>query len=373
MRASYFWALLILVAIGGWLYSGELIVSGQGGGEPAVAEEETGQSAPEPAEAAADEDAPFAVKVRRSTAEERQQTLTLRGHTEAKQKVTLRAQTSGLVEEIPVAKGDQVEEGDLVCRIEDGNRQAQILRAEAALAQAQQEFDASSSLNKQGYAAETRLRQSKAALDAAKATLSEARLDLERTEIRAPFRGVVHALPAETGALLNIGEPCAEVMSFDPMLAVADVSERNIEALERGMAGTVDLVTGQSAEGELSFIAPSASTATRTFRIEMRLANPDGALRDGTTAKITIPLETTRAHFFSPAVLTLNEEGQVGVRVVEDGDTVAFMPVEIVQDSPDGVWVEGLSEEVTLITVGQEYVQAGETVTPVFETAEADR
>ncbi|ESR24607.1 efflux RND transporter periplasmic adaptor subunit [Lutibaculum baratangense] len=373
MRASYIWAIVILVAIGAWLSSGDFIVSGSGGG---AASEASTRSAAEPAtiaEAEAAEDTPFVVKVARSTARERRQSLTLRGHTEAKQRVQVRAQTAGLVEELPVEKGDLVEEGEVICRLEDGNRQAQVLRAQAALEQAEQEFDASSRLNQQGYAAETRLRAAKAGLDAAKATLSEMELDLARTDIRAPFDGVVEDLPAKRGALLSVGEPCAQVMSYDPLLAVAEVPERDVRMLERGMAANATLVTGQTVDGALTFLAPGAISSTRTFRVEFELPNPGGDLRSGVTTRVEIPLRETDAHFFSPAILTLDDRGRVGVRTVEDGDTVRFVPVEIVADEPDGVWVAGLPHEVTLIMVGQEYVEDGERVTPVFETAEVSR
>ncbi len=367
MRASYLWAILITLAIGGWLASGQVIISGQGDTEAvaATSPEATDTSQADPAVV---EDVPFKVRVRTISAIDREAELKIRGRTEAEQRVNLRAQTPGLVEEIAVEKGDKVAAGDVVCKLEAGSRQAHILRARAGLAQAELDHDALSKLSEKGYAAQTRVRSAKAALDAARAELHEAELDLDRTTLRAPFDGIIDTLPAEIGTLLNVGDVCAEIVAGDPMLVVAQVSERDVGKLKTGMSGTARLVTGDTVEGRLSFIAPSADQETRTFRIELAVPNADDRLRDGVTAEITIPLETTRAHRFSPAILTLNDSGAIGVRVVEAGNTVAWNEVQILGNEDGAVWVAGLPETVTIITVGQEYVEAGETVAPVVET-----
>jgi multidrug efflux system membrane fusion protein len=370
MRRSYIWALLITVGIGGWLASGQIIIGGQG---DTTAEASTGETAVEPttdiASEAKAEEKPFRVRVRTIHAEDRTAQLKIRGRTEAAQRVVLRAQTPGLVEAIGVKKGDHVATGDLVCRLEKGSRASTILRAEAGLAQAELDHQAATKLSEKGYAAETRVRSTKAALHAARAVLAEAQLDMDRTSLTAPFNGIVDTLPAKIGTLLNVGDVCAEIIDADPMLVIAQVSERDVGRIETGMQGSAQLVTGDTADGYLRFIAPSADEGTRTFRIELSVANPDGKLRDGVTSEITIPLETTKAHRFSPAILTLDDLGNIGVRAVDKDNKVVFMPVTLLDNDRDGVWVAGLPETVTVITVGQDYVKAGEIVEPVFETA----
>lgn len=372
MRKSYLWAAVITVAIIGWFLSGDLIVGGQNDGEvpEGVASEDATGIAEETA-AQSQQEAPFQVRVRTITAEERVSQLTARGRTVADDRVTLRAQTAGLVENIAVSRGQLVEAGEVICEIEEGSRAAQKLRAEASLAQAELNHTAATRLNEKGYAAETRLRAAKAELDAAKAALADAELDIRRTRIRASFDGVVESISAERGTLLNIGDPCAEVVASDPMLVTAQVSERDVGQLEVGMPGEATLVTGQTAKGEIGYISPSADPATRTFRIELVVDNADAKLRDGVTAEIAVPLQGTEAHRFSAAILTLDDEGRVGVRTVDEDDTVRFLPVEILSDTGDGVWVSGLPKTVTVITVGQEYVADGERVAPVVETAGA--
>ncbi|TCT05415.1 multidrug efflux system membrane fusion protein [Tepidamorphus gemmatus] len=371
MRTSYIWAGIITLAIAGWLASGEIIIGGQGDPSAANSSQEvspaTGASQAVPA---ADQDRPFRVRARTLTATERTATLSVRGRTEADQRVLLRAQTSGLIEDVLVRQGDPVKAGEVICRIEAGSREAHVLRAEAAVAQAALDFEGASRLQDKGYAAEARVRAAKAALDAARADLHERQLDLARTRIVAPFDGVVETRPAEIGMLLNVGDVCAEVVAHDPMLVVAQVSERDVGKLKPGMPGRARLVTGQTVDGTLSYIAPSADPATRTFRIELSVPNPDGELRDGVTAELFIDTETALAHRFSPAILALDDSGVIGVRTIVDGNKVAFVPVHILGSEDGKVWVSGLPDSVTIITVGQNYVSDGETVEPVFETAQ---
>lgn len=364
MRSSYIWAGIITLAIAGWLASGEVIVGGRGDAATPAARDDA-----EAAPAARAAEAPFRVRVRTITADERTAVFTVRGRTEADQRVALRAQTSGLVEEIAVRKGDTVQAGALICRIENGSREAHVLRAEAAVAQAELDFEGATRLQDKGYAAEARVRAAKATLDAARAVLAENRLDLARTSLVAPFDGVVENLPAEIGMLLNVGDACAEIVAHDPMLVVAQVAERDVGRLKTGMAGSARLVTGETVEGRIAFIAPSAERATRTFRIELSVPNPDAALRDGVTAEIAVPLDTALAHRFSPAILALDDNGVMGVRTIAEGNRVAFVPVRILGSEEGSVWVAGLPDEVTIITVGQNYVSDGEVVEPVLETA----
>lgn len=370
MRTSYIWAGIITLAIAGWLASGEIIIGGQGDPSAATAAvQRPDEATPAAGVPEADQDRPFRVRARTITASERTATFTVRGRTQADQRVSLRAQTSGLVEEVPVRQGDPVKAGDVICRIEAGSRDAHVLRAEAAVAQAELDFEGSSRLQDKGYAAEARVRAAKATLDAARAELHERQLDLARTRIVAPFDGVVEIRPAEIGMLLNVGDVCAEVVAHDPMLVVAQVSERDVGKLRAGMPGRARLVTGQSVQGTISYIAPSADPATRTFRIELSVPNPDAELRDGVTAELFIDTETALAHRFSPAILALDDSGVMGVRTIVDGNKVAFVPVQLLGSEGGDVWVSGLPDIATIITVGQNYVSDGETVEPVFETA----
>jgi len=298
----------------------------------------------------------------------RKASLVLRGRTEAYARVDLQAETAGIVEQLPVAKGAHVAKGNLVCKLEPGARQAMINKAEAEKTQMALDLEASQRLVKQGHTAKLKLAERQAKLDAARAIMEEAKLDLARTYIKAPFDGVIEAQPANVGDYLSVGETCATLVALDPLKIVGAVSERQIEYLHKGMIGQAELVTGETVSGPIRFIASAANKKTRTFQVELEVENKDGRLRDGVTADITIALSSDKAHKFSPALLALNDAGDIGVRIVENDDTVRFVPVQILSDESDGIWVSGLPDTVTIITVGQEYVTDGQKVEPVPDT-----
>jgi multidrug efflux system membrane fusion protein len=151
------------------------------------------------------------------------------------------------------------------------------------------------------------------------------------------------------------------------------VSENEIPLIKTGDRGWAKLITGERAEGHLRFVAQSADPATRTFRVELEVPNDASTIRDGVTAEIHVTTRTVLAHRISPAILGLNDSGVVGVRIVEQGNRVRFVPVTIIADGADGVWVAGLPPTVTVITVGQEYVINGQVVNPVPEDKTVQR
>ena len=123
----------------------------------------------------------------------------------------------------------------------------------------------------------------------------------------------------------------------------------------------------QSTSGEVRFVTAEAEPTTRTFRIEIELPNPTAEIPDGITAEIRLPLGEIKAHRVSPAILTLTDDGTIGVKTLGPDNRVRFRPIQIIGDSIDGVWLIGLPERVILITVGQEFVAEGQIVRPIDE------
>jgi multidrug efflux system membrane fusion protein len=365
LKFSYVLATALAAGIGFWMYSGTTVIGGVGDSEhatlpPALRISETS-------------DKSFRVQVMRLIAEERQAVLEVRGRTEAEAKVAVRSQTTDDVVARPAIEGARVAAGDVLCVLDKGTREARILEAKAALAQAELDHDAATQLSSKGFTAQTRVAAVQAQLDAARARLKEAELELKHTTIRSPISGVIQSPMVEVGAQLERGGICATVVESDPMIAIGEVSELNISDIELGMQATVSLVTGETMEGKVRYISPSANPDTRTFRIEVELPNPDGKARDGVTAVTKLPLASEKAHKISPAILTLNDAGQVGIRAVDENNKTVFHPVKVLGGEQDGMWIGGLPDEVVAITVGQEYVSDGQLVEPVFETAEVSQ
>lgn len=355
MKRSLIIAALFGLGAVAWILSG---VIGSGAQEPEVTKK--------PASLAEDS-APAQVRVRQQTALPHTTHLLLRGQTEAERSIVLRAETFGRVVEVLADDGERVQEAELLIRIADNERSAALEEAKALLEQRRIELNASSKLSESGYRAETQVAAARAAYRTAQAQVEQAQAAVDRLTLLAPFDGVLDERMVELGDYLDVGDSVARLLDLDPLIVTAQVSERNVGKLKLGDQASATLITGQRVTGNISYIASAAQDATRTFRIEMEVDNPDLAFPGGMSAELDLPLEKVRAHLISPAILSLREDGTLGVKLVGPNNVVIFNPVEILENTDEGIWVTGLPETVTLITVGQEFVIEGETVEPVDE------
>ena len=153
------------------------------------------------------------------------------------------------------------------------------------------------------------------------------------------------------------------------MLLVGRVAERDVHKLKLGTTAIGTLIDGTQVSGTLTFIGQQSDTATRTYPVEIQVPNPSYTLRSGVTTQISIPIETVMAHRISPALLALDDDGRVGVRTLDSDNRVVFNLVKIINDDGGSVWISGLPETATLITVGQELVVPRQQVDVVFEAS----
>ena len=367
IKVSHVAAVLIAAGVAGWMWSGELIEGGTGPkGEPVVIADRN-------AEAAA---RPFAVRTAVLQPTERAETLIIRGRTELDSEVPVRAETSGTVEARLVEKGQFVEPGTEVCRLDAGTREAVLRQAEAARAQAaaqleQARFDLESNqqLAERGFAAQSRINGLQAAADAAQAgvasaeaQIAQAREELERATVVASVGGLVQDPVAEVGDVLQPGGVCVTLVDTDPLLVTGQVPETEVGALDVGMPASVRLVTGEEVTGAVTFIAAAADPETRTFKVDVAVPNPDAELRAGVTATAAIALEPVEVYPIRASWITLDDAGRIGVGIVEEGDTVGFAPLEIVAQDIETTWVSGLEAGTRVITLGADYVVPGQRV-----------
>ena len=356
MRGTYITALVISVVIGIWLLSGFLTAEDRVVEHPPLAEANGRPSQ------ASDPDAPTPVRARTIHARERSELLTLRGRTENKRTVEVRAETGGRVIARPVERGHRVASGDLLCQITEEDRLSRVEEGEESVNQARLEYTGSLKLKDRCLQSEITIAQARARLASAQARREAAVLDLERTYIRAPFDGIVEDVHLEVGDYAQSGTPCARIVDLDPMLLVGQLTERTVDRVALGSPATGRLSTGVEVSGTISFVGYEADPGTRTYRVEVTVPNPDYRLRSGVTTEIAIRVGELLAHKITPAVFALDDEGRLGVRIIGGDDRVQFRLVEVVADDRDGVWVTGLPRRTTLITVGQEFVAAGERV-----------
>ena len=397
----------------------------------------------ETAAAAADgSERKVAVVAIRSEARPIEDVTMVRGETAAIREVEMRAETSGTIVSEPLRRGARVEEGDVLCRLDPGTREdtlaeaqarmseaqarlpeakarvpeaearlaeakarvaegeARVLEAKARLQEAEINFNASASLRKSGNASESRLANSEAALESARAgvvsaeasldgieaqiaaaeagvessvaqvegalagirsaeaTVAAANREIERLEVHAPFAGILESDTAELGSLLQPGGLCGTVIQLDRVRLVGFLPETALSKVREGARAMARLATGEEVSGEVTFLSRSADPQTRTFRVEVEVPNADLAIRDGQTVEMVIAVPGAGAHLVPQSALTLDDEGRLGLRLAEDG-VARFHAVRIERDTPEGTWVSGLPDAADIIVVGQEYVSEG--------------
>ncbi|WP_296417309.1 efflux RND transporter periplasmic adaptor subunit [Pseudooctadecabacter sp.] len=355
---------------------------------------------------------PVSVVAMTSRAETVDSAVVLRGRTEAARQVTVASETSGQVISEPIRKGATIEEGQLMCQLDPGTResmlaeararlteaQGRVPEAQAAVAEAQARVreaeinvNAARQLSQDGFASTTRLVSAEAALEAAnagvqratsqvtgaqagieaaQAGVAAAEKELDRLNITAPFSGLLESDTAELGTLMQPGAPCATIIQLDPIKLVGFVPEDNVAQIAVGAQAGARLTSGQEVVGQVSFLSRSADEQTRTFRVEIEVPNADFAISDGQTAEILVASDGRSAHLLPASAMTLDNDGNIGIRVVGDGNIARFLPVGVLRDTIDGMWVTGLPETVDVIVVGQEYVTDGVPVIPTMQEAE---
>lgn len=290
-----------------------------------------------------------------------------RGQTEPNRTVTLRAEVAGRVEAVPAERGELVAQGDLICQLAKEDRGERVAEARAGVAEAKLQYQGALKLKDKGYQSDVAIAQAKARLDSATANLKRSELELSNTEIRAPFAGVLEIRQVEVGDFMDRVSVCGTLLEVSPLKATAQVSEQKVQQINFGSVAQVVLANGETINGKVSYVSQQASEGTRTYRVEVTIPNADARLRAGLTAQLLIPTREVQAHLVPSVLLSLADDGSVGLRILDDENRVQYTAVQIIGDDPKGVWVSGLPERALLITVGQEYVANGEEVSVTLE------
>jgi membrane fusion protein, multidrug efflux system len=354
MKASRVTALGLVVAAGLWIASGHLLPRESAESHAAI---QTGEVAKKP----------FRVAVIETFAVPHSRKLTISGRTQADKHVTLTARTGGVLTELRVKRGMWVKEGDVIAVLSDDARAAQVAQAESLVTQRRTELEAKRKLIASGAIPRLDLVNLEATLKAADASLAAAEAERDRGVVHAPWSGVVNEVMVEVGeaAFSFQGRELAKIVALDPMLAVVEVAERKLAGIKVGEPAKVQLVTGETAAGRIRFVAKTASQSTRTYRVEVELPNPDGAIPDGITAEVSVQLAQEAATRLPRSALTISSNGDIGVRSVGANGRVGFMPVSVVEDQQSQMWVAGIPDRTRVIIRGQDFVRDGQVVEAV--------
>lgn len=355
-------ALLVAIGVIAWMASGSVTMPGSDSPAPTT---RSATLSDDTEAAGGNERASVRVGVQHSSAQSINRVVSVSGRTEPNRVVEIRGEAEGRVMSVNAERGTFVRAGEELARLDVRDREARRAQAQAQLEQHQIQFEAAQELLRQNLTSEVQIAEVRARLVSSEAALQDIELELQRTIIRAPFDGVLQERHIEVGDLVRIGDTIAEFVDTDPIVVVGNVNEREIGTLTGGHPGRAILADGSKVEGTVRYVAPVARAATRTFQVELAVPNPNLAVRAGITAELELATDEVYGHLLSPALLTLDDDGTIGVKIVDDGRRAKFVPVEILRSDAQGIWVAGLPASVDIIAIGQGFVVDGQIVEAV--------
>jgi membrane fusion protein, multidrug efflux system len=352
LRLHQVLALLVLLAAAAWVLTGEFSHTGS-------ENDEAEETASPPPEVSATQ---RTVLVARPDQERYSRAIRVAGRTEPDKTSLLAARESGIIRALPAIDGQYVSAGSVLLRLERPEKLAAVETAKALLAQRQAQSLAAEALLQRGEGAKIAADIARAELAAAEAQLREAETAVEHLDVIAPFSGTIDNVQVERGSWVQIGTPVATINAMNPVVVRGEVSERDLADVRVGTPATVNLASGASIQGRVRYVRQQASPQTRTFQLEVEIPNRGGDVPAGMSAEIVLHADAITAVTLPRSVVTIADSGALGIRVVGEDDTVRFLSVEVVDDTPDGLVLEGVPAGADVIISGQDLVRDGETV-----------
>lgn len=289
--------------------------------------------------------------------------ISVRGESRALRKAALNARRNAFVAAVHVEKGQDVSAGDILVTLRIPDFDARAAEVALRLSEAQRHLANIESLHARGLSTEDSLRDARTQLGAAESSWAGIESERSDLEIRAPFAGRINSLDAEEEDLVSPGATLGEILDLSSVVIEASIPQKHISMLTLGTPVVADLVTGQSAPGEITFISAQAQTSTRTFPVEATIPNPNQTILAGVSTTLTIEGPRVPAHALPSAYLSLDEDGRLIVKTIEN-DRVKAVPVTIVSSDLTSVRVSGLPERAHIITVGQGFLRHGDPARP---------
>ena len=305
------------------------------------------------------------VQVQRFQAQLRDNNIYLSGETAPSQLVSVKSRVQGHIDAIPCKEGDVVEEQQILATLAEEDRQAQVEEANALLAQRQLALKVAQSLEKKSLGSQTDVATAYAGVEEAQTKKTQSQNNLAYTKIKAPFKGVVNKIETEIGDFVDTNTSLMELAALDPLDVAVYVSESDIRKISPDLVATIKFLDGSERKAKLETLSMLSDPKTRSYKVCVRFDNPGYAIGSGRTAEVTLTVGQHLVHVIPSSALHLQDDGQIGIKCVDDNNRVVFYPVKVIDLQPEGAQIAGAPEQINLIVVGQESVVDGSEVQPI--------
>ena len=240
--------------------------------------------------------------------------------TEAHQRIEVKSEIMTTVQEVLKKAGSFIKKNDLVIRLDEYNSNLELYKLDL---------------------------------------LSEN--EFKKIALYAPFDGILLDNHKIAGELIMPGEKVYELIDLSSLEIYGYINENEI--LNISIKNEVDVsILGEEVEGFIDYVSPISDPETKTFEVVVKVKNENLRYKDGLSSMISINKGEVLAHKISPSILALGNDGQLGVKVIVQGNVVKFKEIEIIEDTSEYMLVTGLDKNEKIIIVGQQYVSNGEKV-----------
>lgn len=274
------------------------------------------------------------------------------------------AKVGGVIEEILVEEGQRVEKDQLLARIDDDRLRLEVARAEANLAKLEQEYRRNKELHQRQLISAEVYERLGFEMQAMRTEVELARLQLDWTEIRAPFDGVVAQRHIKIGNMISQNAAAFRVTAFDPLLAKLYVPEGELNKLRTGQKANirVDALPGAAFAGKVDRVSPVVDAGTGTFTVTVEVHDTENQLKPGMFGRINIIYDVRENTLLAPRAAIITEDAQSSVFVIRDGHAQR-QNVKLGYTTNGSIEIlEGLQQGDEIVTIGQNTLKDGAKV-----------
>ena len=290
--------------------------------------------------------------------------LKLRGFTKASRVVILKSQVEGKISSKNFTKGIDYKAGTQLILIDPEDKVAKLKEMEALLNQRKKEYQVAENLFEKGFRSEVKLTESRTKFENALALFEKSQVELNNTKIIMPFDSSIEESYVELGDYVKKGDSIAKIVDLNPIHINLSASEKEINQLKLNQKTSV-LIGKKMFDGRINYISKTSDPQTRNFTIQVEVDNTNNSILSGLSTEIEINLDAENAFFVSSSLITLNDLGEIGLKIISSG-IVQFIPIKIISDTGKGYWIKiinkDLGDEIIVITQGHEYTIEGEIV-----------
>lgn len=282
-------------------------------------------------------------------------TIELVGQLEADESVVLKPEAQGVVGSIEFQEGQEAKRGELLIRLRDEEQRARLAEAVATLLLAEDDYRRAQSLAKQRTLSPAELDAATSRLNAARARRDLAQVELDRTEIRAPFDGVLGARLVSPGDRVDTDTELVRIDALSRLRLLFSLPEIAVPLAKVGLPLEIEVAAfpGRSFPGEVYFVAPSLDAANRRLLLKAFVSNEERTLRPGFFADVQLELPGRDDAIVVPEAAIAYDAAGPFVWRIDENDVAAHVPVTL------GIRRDGRVEVTRGVAAGDRIVAAG--------------